>query len=124
MYKTIFVKNEIRTLRRFYDKEKNLTITALYDYNTKKCYNPESQKEIIIKPHWIEDDDDKIQRERVSELFAKDIENKLNELEKEGFQIINIIPETKGKKSHFVDEHTGYGWGYGYTAGVIIIAKK
>ena len=58
----------------------------------------------------------KIQGDR----FAEEIQHASDALEAEGFEIVSMMPVISGSSSNV---GTG-GWGFGYTDGVIITAKK
>ena len=68
--------------------------------------------------------------------LAKDIDQAVSNLNKEGFEIVTIMPVTSGSykyayaaNGHRLDNHCagggyGYGYGYSYTEGVVIIARQ
>jgi hypothetical protein len=62
------------------------------------------------------------------ELLSKDIETSINELNKEGYEVLTITPVISGdhRATYSTRERTSYGYGYGYsyTSGMTIIAKK
>jgi len=66
------------------------------------------------------------------EEFMQDVEQKVSELNKEGYEIISVVPITLGSTYYDYKERSfpqgglgyGYGYGYGYTAGITIFARK
>jgi endonuclease V-like protein UPF0215 family len=66
------------------------------------------------------------------ERLAQDIQTAVEELNKEGYEVVSVSPLTSGtynfkyQESHLANQGWGYGYGYGYsyTEGVTIVAKK
>ena len=68
--------------------------------------------------------------------FMQDVENKVTELNKEGYEIISVVPITRGVANYAYKTKTdtvfqggagwgyGYGYGYGYTSGMTIFVRK
>lgn len=67
-------------------------------------------------------------KEMDGKKFTKRIEKAIADLEKGGFEVINIIPLISGryKNDYSSSPNMSFGWGYGfsYTEGVTILAKS
>lgn len=64
--------------------------------------------------------------------FSLEIENAINYLNSEGYEVVTVVPIISGNHFHYpavhqpVYSHSGFGLGFGYsfTEGVTIIGKK
>lgn len=69
------------------------------------------------------------------EKLAKDLEKTVSKLNKDGYEVISVVPITSGNY-HYNDQDVskfnldnapfkeGYGYGYSFTSGLIITASK
>lgn len=86
----------------------------------------------VKKKRWVELNewsDEKIDGNRLT----RDLEKALNQLESEGFEVMNITPVLSGKYSWTGYSRSGAGsgaadtcasWGFSITEGVVVTAKK
>jgi hypothetical protein len=56
------------------------------------------------------------------EKLSRHLEDYLNELEYQGYTIVDIVPVISGNDNY--RNGIGYGYAYSFTDGVIIVAKK
>jgi hypothetical protein len=62
------------------------------------------------------------------EAFAKEVEQAIAQLNKEGYEVQSVLPITSGqynwRASRELHLSYGYGYGYSFTEGAIIIGRK
>lgn len=59
--------------------------------------------------------------------LAKSLEQAIEQLNKDGFEIVSVMPTTSGFGSYAGDTGAfeySYGYGYSYTEGIILVARK
>jgi hypothetical protein len=56
--------------------------------------------------------------------LQKDVQKALYELNTDNFEVVSVSPVTSGSYKGNRDGYSGYGCGYSYTEGMIIIARK
>lgn len=58
------------------------------------------------------------------ERLAKDVESGVKQLNDEGYEVQSVLPVTSGDYWWNREVNLSYGYGYSFTEGVIIIARK
>jgi hypothetical protein len=63
-----------------------------------------------------------------TERLTKDLEETVERLNKDGYEVVNVTQVISGRYAHKHDYGAGYGWGYGYgysyTDGLMVVAQK
>ena len=58
------------------------------------------------------------------EEYTRQINNACYKLWGRGYEVVSITPLISGSADLLIDSESGAGWGYSYTEGVVVLARK